>query len=130
MNQPIDFSQFDKNPFEEIVNSAKSQGQPSAQPAQQPQPQGQPGGPMAGKMMKTPPNQLDYGAVGGTTPALTGALQSMQKFIGETQDATEIAIGRTIITLLTKLIQADQQKQTAQLPQGQPGQGSPTPQGQ
>ncbi len=125
----VDFSQFNKNPFESIINSAKQSSQPMPQGAPQGQSQPQQGKPQAGgpQMMKTPPNQLDYGAVGGTTPALASALQAMQKFIAETQDPTEISLGRSIMSLIAKLITNDQQKQTQQLPQGSQGQ---TPQGQ
>ncbi len=105
----------DTNPFEAIVNAGKAPAAPQGGQGPTPQ-QMQQGGVMGKPMVKTPPNQMDYGAVGGTTPALTSALQAMQKFLAESQDATEIALGRSIIALISKLIDADQQKQMGQLP--------------
>lgn len=117
----------DQNPFTAILNASKSSGAsmqgPQGSQGPQTPPQAGPNGrqlppQIAGMAVKTPPNQLDYGSVGGTTPQLTQALQAMQKFIAESQDPNEIAIGRQIIVLMTQLITRDQQKQVGQLAQG------------
>lgn len=129
-------SQFDGNPFESLGGGGgspgqdQSAGQVSPQPQQQEQPQ------MTPEMMKAvgmdpTQDQTVRGSNPGGSKFLLGALQQLQGYIGESQDRDEIAIARSLMQLITKLIDRDQTSQSDKLAAGgdqaQPG-GAPTPQ--
>jgi hypothetical protein len=131
----------DQNPFAEILAQLKQQGgQPQlptaggADAATAPQggqqlppnmtigPDGQP---------QEVPDATQPGVNPGTTKFLLGALQQLQQFIGAASDRDEIAVARSVIMLLTKLISSDQEKQGQVTDQmhGQPQAGqTPAPQ--
>lgn len=133
-DQGEDFSlgdEFNQNPFTQI-----SGGQPAAKPAMMMQPQGPAGAQpqqmdpqsMQQMMMMQDPkqNQLAPGANPGTTKFLIGAVQQLQGYIAESTDRDEIAIARSIIQLLTKLVDKDQASQAEKLEGGaQPAQQQP-----
>ena len=77
---------------------------------------GQAKGPQ-GQPAEIPPNQLMAGENPGGSKFALGALQNLNKYLSEATDQNEISVIRSIILILTKLIEADQQRQTAQLPQ-------------
>ena len=85
-----------------IANLGKMGGQAKG-------PQGQPA--------EIPQNQLQPGEPGGHTEFALQAIQALHKYLTATTDPNEIAVIRSIIVILTKLIEVDQQRQTAQLPQ-------------
>lgn len=89
-------------------------------------------------------NQLLPGANPGNSKYLLGAIQQIQGFIANSTERDEIAIGRSLIQLLTRLVSKDQEKMNAQLtsanqptppqqtmqqaPQGPTPMGQPAPQ--
>lgn len=108
-----------QNPFTAILKGGAA---PTAQPMPQMAPQGPAqGGGMAPQMMKAmqggqmPQDQTQQGANPGTSKFLMQAMQALHGFIGESQDRQEIAIGRSIMQLLSRLIERDQQVQSQQL---------------
>ena len=108
----------DANPFESILASLKEQpqGQPQGGPTQGgPTPQQMQQGGMMGKPIKTPPDQTAYGETSGGTPFLTQAIKAMENFLKESTDTEEIAMGRSIVGMLSRLIANDQEKQMGQL---------------
>lgn len=122
--------QFDSNPFEGMFGGG-GQGAPQGMP----QGGGQPpvsGGPAEeqaeGEMDMDPAqiakmqamqdprqNPLLPGANPGGSKFLVGAIQQLHGYIGESTDRNEIATARAIISLLTKLIDKDQQKQNERI---------------
>lgn len=106
------------NPFMNLIQQAPSGGtgapsapqtssQPSQQDSENPQEQSVPA--------DMEEDQTQKGVNPGTSPYLLGAVQQLQKFIAESQDRDEIAIGRSIIQLLTRLIAQDQANQQNRL---------------
>lgn len=106
------------NPFAGLIKGFKPSGQESApsQVSQAPQPQQ---ATAQGTPADMEENPLAKGTVTGTTKPLLSALQGLHAYISESQDPVEIRIARNIISLLSQLIQRDQEQQTATLPEGE-----------
>ena len=135
-NQPRDIPAQDgeeQNPFSNILSGfgqagvspqADMQGSPLAQGMmqggeqnqQQPQIDPKTGQPII------PPDQTQEGIATGNSKFLVSAIQSLQGFIQASSDRDEIATGRSIIALLSRLIEKDQTQEAAKLPQGNAGQ--------
>lgn len=109
----------DQNPFEQILAQLKQQGGQTQLPtgggADAAAPQG---GQLPPNITMGPdgqpqqvPDATQPGINPGTTKFLLSALQQLQQFIGAATDRDEIAVGRSIIMLLTKLINNDQTRQ-------------------
>lgn len=120
---------FERNPFEGLFQQNQAPQQP-----QDPQAQIQ-----ALQDQQDPKkNQLLPGANPGTSKFLLGAIQQLQGFIADSTERDEIAIGRSVIQLLTRLVAKDQQRQSEQIsganqpqaPAQGPTQQPPQPQGQ
>jgi len=148
--------QFEQNPFAQFVQGGQGGGQPQGQPMPQGggMPAGLAGGqggqaPVTGgpqegagaspasgmdpaelqrmQAMQDPKqNPLLPGANPGGSKFLVGAIQQLQGYIAEETDRDEIAIGRSIIQLLTRLIAKDQDKQNQKLATIASAQESPT----
>lgn len=123
-----DFSlgeEFDQNPFEAIVNGGQAQAPQGMGVPQEGEEQGgyaqiPPGMEEAAQMggvMPEEDDQLQKGAGAGSSKFLLGAAQQLQGYIAESTERDEIAIARSILQLLTKLIDRDQQKLTEKLDQ-------------
>jgi len=130
------------NPFEDILAQFGAQQQQAPEGATQPTPEamaamggGQPGGgPEVGGMgggqqaiQKTQQidpqtgqpieDQTQKGTLTGTSKFLVGAIQQLQGYLQASDDRDDIATGRSVITLLTRLIDKDQQSETSKLQQ-------------
>ena len=125
--------QFDQNPFASIMQSLQGAGAQGGQPQGPQAPQGVPPQGMGADM---PDNQLMKGKNPDSSQALIGATKMLQQFIADSTDSTDIATARSIVMLITRLIEKQQKKMSDQLPQDQAmmsamgPQGSPAPQGQ
>ena len=64
---------------------------------------------------QVPPSQMEYGKSGGNTQNILGAVSSLQSAVKESTDPREIAVIRSVISLLSQLIQKDQAGQMSQL---------------
>lgn len=105
-DQPFSLGQnFDQNPFSSVLSGL---GQQSQQPQQAPVPQQQM---PTDQQPQQEDNQLEKGKISGTSQYLLSALQSLHKFITESTDPREITMGRSIISLMSKMIDMDQKKQ-------------------
>lgn len=141
---------LDKNPFEGILAQLQSRqsagGQPSpimqglppagGTPAGGPPPQMMAQTMAGGKQPKMPPNQLNPGEDSGNSQELLSAIQQLQRYIVAESDPNNITVVRSIISLIAKLVQKDQEQQAAMIPQHQqqleamqPPQGGGTPTG-
>lgn len=126
---PVLDGDFDSNPFEGILSQLQSRQaggimggmgsmggaggeQPAAPPQQAMMPMMQ-----GGAKGKPPENQLMPGQGGGNGQFLLGGMQQLQRYIVGEDDPNNITIARSIIALLTKLLQKEQEDQLAQLPQ-------------
>jgi len=151
-DNPLGNPELDGNPFEAILARIQSQkgqsmgggmSQPPGQtpegthmmPNGQPMPNSQMPGMMGGQE-KIPPNQLRTGEDSSSSPMLIGAVQALQKYITQEDDSNNIMTARSIIALISKLIERDQTEQAARLPQDeealmamQPPTGGQTPGG-
>ena len=134
---PFGDPNLDKNPFEGILAQIQSRGvgagtgQPPDAMMQGASPEGMhpmPGGQMMpnsqmpgmmGGQGKPPPNQLIPGQEGGTGKFLLSTMQQLQSYITAEDDSNNIMIARSIIGLITKLLEREQQEQTAKIPQDQ-----------
>ena len=58
---------------------------------------------------------MEYGKAGGNTQNILGAVSSLQSAVKESTDPREIAVIRSVISLLSQLIQKDQAGQMSQL---------------
>jgi len=112
---------FDSNPFAGVLSQIQSQGQPmggmmggGGQPPQAP-----PAMPQMMGGQKPPPNQLVPGEEGGNSQFLVATMQQLQRYITAEDDSNNIMIARSIIGLITKLLDKEQKQQTAKLPQDQ-----------
>lgn len=118
---------FDQNPFEQIVGGQAPQGvggpagMPMGVPPQalqamqggQPQaPQQMPGGAMGAEETQMPEDVTQPGINPGGTKPLIVAMQNLHAFITDANDPTDISTVRSIMSLLTRLINNDQQRQT------------------
>lgn len=125
---------FDQNPFADLMESkaspASAMGQQqmgalmSAPQAGMPQAQGgQPGQP--GQPMEMPMGMqaLQAGKTGDSTKPLLGAIAQLHGYIAAITDPEEIQMVRQIVSLLTNLIQRDQERSSQEMMQG--GQVSP-----
>lgn len=114
-----------QNPFLQILQQSKSQnpsmgmgqGMAPAMAAQQAMPQGQVG--PDGEMI---PGVETKGVTADATKPLIQAAQAIHNFISEATNREDIAIGRSILTLLAKLLNQDQQR-ASQVDQQGPEQG-------
>lgn len=126
------------NPFSDIISKFQeraSQGQ---------QPQGAPMGPQGGQMPSGPhmmphgqmmggvptdeeqtPNQLQRGETGDNTQNLLKAVTAVQGYIANSTNPQEIAVARSIVVLMSKLISLDQENARKALDQGGTPQGQP-----
>lgn len=119
------FEQFEGNPFEGILsalqgNNAQQQGMGSSMMPQQgmtQQKDGMMGGMMEGIEMED--NQLMKGKNPDNSQNLVGAVRALQSFIANSTNPTEIATARSIISLLSRLMDQDQKKMTDSLGQDQ-----------
>jgi hypothetical protein len=141
--QDIGNPQFDQNPFEAIINGGQGQdmgggatGGPHMMPGGQPMGGDLP--PMGAADAESPAESTapgeeveDAGQKGvnpGGTKFVLGAIQQLNNFITDSTDRAEIATIRSVITLLTRLVQRDQERQNmlqqkiGQTPPAQPGQ--------
>lgn len=143
---PLGNPQLDGNPFQGILAQIQSRQSAGGQPPQGMPMQGTPpaGGPppqmmaqmMAGGKPKMPPNQLNPGEDSGNSQELLSAIQQLQRYIVAESDPNNITVVRSIISLITKLVQKDQEQQAAMIPQHQqqlaamqPSQGGGDPTG-
>lgn len=124
--------QFDTNPFESITQGIgrqqAGQGQPMTQGGQ---PAPQEAGQGAMQPMDPKQDQFQRGSNPGGSKFLLGAVQQLQNYIAESTERDEIAIARSVVQLLTKLIAKEQQKFNDQLAGGDQGAAAgaqPTPQ--
>lgn len=117
--------QFDSNPFTSLMAQGQSgAGQPQSAPQSpdasqggfQQVPQGMEQAAMMGGV-QNPDDQLQKGQGAGSSKFLLGAAQQLQGYISESQNRDEIAIARSILQLLTKLIDRDQENLSAKLDQ-------------
>ena len=114
-----------QNPYASIIAQMQQRQQGGGQPT--PQGGGMPsmmgGGGMGGQDAPQPAPQ--GGQTGGATATqdatkyLVSALQNLNAFVKISVDRQETTIGRSLISLITKLIEKDQQRQH-QMSQGQP----------
>lgn len=118
----------DQDPFEGILNQGRQALDPAARYGnmQQMQQMGaqEPGASMPMMVDKQAMMQdvTQPGSNPGTTKYVLSALQSLQKFIAESTDLREIQAVRGVITVLSRIMESDQNKQTekeAQMGQGQ-----------
>lgn len=65
-----------------------------------------------------PPDQTQPGTMTGNSKFLVQAINALQGYIQASGDRDEIATGRSIIALLSRLIEQDQTNEAAKLPQG------------
>ena len=126
--QPQGQSAFnpDQNPFESIIadlqNKQPSQGgmEEAMGAAQE---QGQPGGmppgmKMSGGTPQLPTSQLEEGKNPSATKSLTQAISALQQFIAQSTDHDDIALGRNLIKLITRLIAKAEDAQLGNLEKG------------
>lgn len=112
--------EFDQNPFAALLAQAQGGGQPQPQPGAeqggfQQVPQGMEEAAAMGGVMAPEDDQLQKGGGAGASKFLLGAAQQLQGYISESTERDEIAIARSILQLLTKLIDRDQEAMTARL---------------
>lgn len=96
------FDGFDTNPFEDIMKQLQSnQGAPED------------GGSEQGQMVEDDgmpeTNQLVRGQNPDNSQNIMGAIQSLQKFVAESTDPNEVATIRSVIALLSRLIEQNQE---------------------
>lgn len=73
-------------------------------------------------------DQTQKGVATGTSKYLIGAIGQLQQYIAQATDRDEIATARSIISLLSRLIDKDQQTEGTKLQQQpQPGMGAGMP---
>lgn len=109
--QPFSLGEeFEGNPFEGILRGGQ-QGEMPGGASQGGQPQDPEAEMKRLQEMQDPKrNQLLQGANPGQSKYLLGAIQQIQGFIAESTERDEIAIGRSIIQLLTRLVAKDQKR--------------------
>jgi hypothetical protein len=110
--QPPIQGDFDQDPFQEILKSGRPPIQPE-QPQEDPQAQLQ----QLQDQQDPKKNQMLPGANPGGSKFLLGAIQQIQGYIAESTERDEIAIGRSIIQLLTRLVDKDQKKMAEKIAQ-------------
>lgn len=129
----------DQNPFEFLINGQSAPRGMGASPlgsgapiSGQPQDMSQGGmgeGMMNGGMSagsgQNIPEALQPGKTGDATKPLLGAIQMLHGFIAASQDPEEINMVRQIVSLLTNLIQRDQQRSSDMMNQAMQGGGQP-----
>lgn len=124
----------DQNPFQFLINGQQPRGGMPPMPQGGPQ-GGQPSGPaiMGGQPATPPtPDAMQPGKTGDYTKPLLMAISALHSYMAAITDPQEIDLVRKVVSLLTNLIQRDQQrssaqmqeqmKQTSQSGQPQPGQ--------
>lgn len=122
--QGANTSQFDQNPFEAIFAQGAGQGAEPQSGSAMPQMGG--GLPPMGQAdveaqesqaMGQQPDPAEDDSQKGVNPGGTkfvlGAIQQLNNFITDATDRSDIATVRSVITLLTRLIQKDQERQSA-----------------
>ena len=111
-----------QNPFLQILQQARSQqpgmgmghGMAGAMAAQQsavPMAEGE----------ELPPTVDQKGITGDSTKPLLQAAQAIHAYIADSTDRSNIAVARSVLTLLASLVNQDQQ-QASQMDQQEPGQ--------
>jgi hypothetical protein len=115
----------DQNPFEALI-AAGAKGQSA--PPQMPDPS------QGGQAPATPPtpqvgpdgmplnDATQPGKTGDSTRPLLGAISQLHQFIAMSTDPQEIQMIRQVVSMLTNLIQKDQQRSSQMMQQQQGGQ--------
>lgn len=95
-----------QNPYASFMQQSQQQPQqPDQENGQEDSAQGE----------EQPEDQLNPGQNPGSTKFLMGAINSLENYIKQSTDRDEIATSRSIIMLLGRLIQKDQQNMTNKL---------------
>ena len=106
-----------QNPFLEILQQNQGQNQQPGMgggdmsgmmAAQQAMPQGEEGEEQGMQML--PPDPGLPGETGDSTKPLVQALQAVHNYIAASTDKTTISLARSVLTLLIRLIQQDQDR--------------------
>lgn len=111
--QPFSLGEeFDSNPFEQFAQRSQASQTQAPTGGEQPGAEQDPEAEMQRmqEMQDPKKNQLLPGANPGGSKFLVGAIQQLQGYIGESTERDEIAIARSLIQLLTKLVSKDQQR--------------------
>ena len=94
------------NPFLKLLEQSRAQqgSMGGGMPQGAPMPSGEEGDPVAEM-----PNVGEKGVTGDSTKPLTQAIQAVHAYIADSTDRKTITIARSVISLLVRLIQEDQQ---------------------
>lgn len=112
------------NPFEAIMAGMKQPGgQPDPTAGGAPQPGAQPGGippgtTMTGGQPQVPDSQLAQGKNPSATKSLVQAVNALQAYVAASTNPDDIALGRNLIKLITRLITKAEDQQLGNLQQG------------